>query len=97
MCDDESICDTSFSTASAILKTVSLKIHLVIDLSSKVNNKPKYFAKDIHFMKSALLLLRNSKFASNEAASTKVDAILKGYGLERLRRVSTAYFHFYYF
>lgn len=84
--DDEStVCDTFLTTASAILKTFSLKLHLVIDLSSKINGKPKAFAKDIHFMKSALLLLSNSKFTSNEAASNRVDSILKGYGLERLQ------------
>ena len=59
-----------------IFNTVFLKMHLVLDLSKKMNSKPNNLAKDIHFMKSALLLLSNSQF--------KVDAVLKTHGLERV-------------
>ena len=51
----------SISDMTSILNTVFLKIHVVLDLFKKTNCNPNDLAKDIHFMKSALLLL--SKFA----------------------------------
>ena len=69
---------------TSILNTVFLKIHVVLDLSKKTNSNPNNLAKDIHFMKSALLLLSNSQFKSHENAGVKVDAVLKAYGLERV-------------
>lgn len=76
--------DQFFSTASCILKTVLLKIHVVGDLSSKTNSNPARLAKNVHFMRSALLLLSNSQFKPQEEAGAKVDAILKAHGLQRL-------------
>ena len=52
----------SISDMTSILNTVFLKMHVVLDLSKKTNSNPNNLAKDIHFMKSALLLLSNSQF-----------------------------------
>ena len=63
----------SISDMTSILNTVFLKIHVVLDLSKKTNCNPNDLAKDIHFMKSALLLLSNSQFKSHENAGVKVE------------------------
>ena len=55
---------------------------VVLDLSKKTNSNPNNLAKDIHFMKSALLLLNNSQFKSHENAGVKVDAVSKAHGPE---------------
>ncbi len=82
--DNEAVCDALLLTARAIVKTVLIKTRLSINLAAKINAKPKYFAKNINFNKSSLLLLGNSGFGSNDGAGNRVDAILKGYGLERV-------------
>ena len=80
----ESLPNQSISDMTSILNTVFLKMHVVLDLSKKTNSNPNNLAKDIHFMKSALLLLSNSQFKSHENAGVKVDAVLKAHGLERV-------------
>ena len=69
---------------TSILNTVFLKIHVVLDLSKKMNRNPNDLEKDVHFMKSALLLLSNLQFKSHENAGVKVDAVLKAHGFERV-------------
>ena len=89
--DNETPYETFLSTGTAtqILKTVILKFRLLVNLSSKINTKPKYLAKNVHLMKSALLLLSNSKLGPNVdetlAATKRVESILQGYGLERVQ------------
>ena len=81
-------------SASAILNTVFLKMNVVLDLSKKTNNNPYNLAKDIHFMKSALLLLSNSKFNLHENTCFKLNAVLKAYGFEHeLLRMETSCSH----
>ncbi len=82
--DNEAVCDALLLTTTAIVKKVLIKTRLSINLAAKINAKPKYFAKNINFKKSSLLLLGNSGFGSNDGAGNRVDAILKGYGLERV-------------
>ena len=71
-------------SASAILNTVFLKMNVVLNLSKKTNNNPYNLAKDIHFMKRALLLLSNSKCNLHENTCFKLNAVLKAYGFERV-------------
>ena len=78
---------------TSILNTVFLKIHVVLDLSKTTNCNPNDLAKDIHFMKSTLLLLSNSQFKSHENAGVKVDAVLKAHGLERGLLKRDAFLH----
>ena len=82
--DNEEVCDTFFEAARAIVKTVLIKTRISINLAVKINAKPKHLAKNINFTESSLLLLGNSMFGPNEGAGNRVDAILKGYGLERV-------------
>ena len=82
--DNEAVCDALLLTTRAIVKTVLIKTCLSINLATKINGKPKYFARNINFKKSSLLLLGNSGFGSNDDAGNRVDAILKGYGLEHV-------------
>lgn len=77
--DSECLSDQSSVSASAILNTVFLKMNVVLDLSKRTSSSPYNLAKDIHFMKSALLLLGNSKFNSHE-----LNAVLKAHGFERV-------------
>ena len=82
--DLESLSNHPSVSESAILNTVFLKMNVVLDLSKKTNNNPYNLAKDIHFMKSTLLLLSNSKFNSHEDTCFKLNAVLKAYGFERV-------------
>ena len=80
--DNEVEFDPFLLTASAIIKTVIIKTRLLVNLATKINAKPKYFANNINFTKASLPLLGNSMFQSQDSAGNRVDAILKGYGLE---------------
>ena len=82
--DSEVEFDPFLLTAGAIIKTVIIKTRLLINLATKINAKPKYFANNINFTKASLPLLGNSMFQSQDSAGNRVDAILKGYGLERV-------------
>ena len=62
----------------------SSSIYFNLDLSKKTKSNPDDLAKDIHFMKSALLLLSNSKFTPRENTTFKVDAVLKVHGFEHV-------------
>ena len=81
---DEQFPDHFFATATSIFNKALLKMHVVSDLSKKTNNKPEVLAKNVHFMKSALLLLSNFQFKPKEEAGAKVDALLKAHGFKRL-------------
>ena len=81
--DNEVEFDPFLLTAS-IIKTFIIKTRLLINLATKINAKPKYFANNINFTKASLPLLGNSMFQSQDSAGNRVDAILKGYGLERV-------------
>ena len=82
--DNEVEFDPLLPTASAIIKNVIIKTCLLINLAAKINAKPKYSANNINFTKASLPLLGNSMFQSQDSAGNRVDAILKGYGLERV-------------
>ena len=56
------------------------KVHVAYICSTHMHTKKT--AKNINFKKSSLLLLGNLGFGSNDGAGNRVDAILKGYGLE---------------
>ena len=58
--DSEVEFDPFLLTAGAIIKTVIIKIRLLINLATKINAKPKYFANNINFTKASLPLLCNS-------------------------------------
>ena len=82
--DSEVEFDPFLLTAGAIIKTVIIKTRLLINLATKIKAKPKYFANNINFTKASLPLLGNSMFQSQDSAGNRVDAILKGYGLEHV-------------
>jgi hypothetical protein len=82
--DNKAECDPFFPAASVIVQTAIIKTRLSINLAARVNAKPKYFPKNINFTKASLPLLGNSIFKSSDRAGDRVDAILKGYGLERV-------------
>ena len=82
--DNEAECDPFLLTATAIVKTEIIKTRLLINLAGRIKAKPKCFAKNMNFTKASLPLLGNSMFESKDDAGNRVDAILKGYGLERV-------------
>ena len=83
--DNEAVCDPLLVTARSVVKTMLVKARVSISLAARINAKPKYVAKNLNFVESSLLLLGNSMFKPCETASNRVDAILKGYGLERVQ------------
>ena len=82
--DSEAVCDPLLLTARSVVKTMLVKARVSISLAARINAKPKHVAKNINFAESSLLLLGNSMFKPNENSCSRVDAILKGYGLERV-------------
>lgn len=68
------------------VKRANLKYFVAKQLASRAKSQVKSTANSLNFMESVLLLLSNSNFteSDNEASSSRIDALLSGYGLQRV-------------
>ena len=81
--DDQGIQDEEVIEA---VKSAKLKHSVAKELASRAKSEVKSTASSLHFMESVLLLLSNSSFAESddETSSSRVDALLSGYGFQRV-------------